>query len=51
MKEHAVENSVTKIAMPRIGSGLDRLDWARVRQMIQETFAETSVEVQVYYIE
>ena len=51
MKAHAVENSVTQIAMPRIGAGLDRLEWTKVREMIRNIFAETSIHVQVYYLE
>ena len=51
MKDHAVDNSVEQIAMPRIGSGLERLDRTKVGEMIQEIFAETRIDVQVYYIE
>lgn len=47
MRDKAVEASVGRIAMPRIGCGLDRLSWPVVRGMIQEIFADTDVEILV----
>ena len=38
-----------KIAMPRIGCGLDRLEWGNVRRMIKCLFADTDVEILVCY--
>lgn len=40
--EHA-----SKIAMPRIGTGLDKLNWNDVEQIIREVFADTDVEILV----
>lgn len=40
------ENS-DKIAMPRIGCGLDHLNWQDVEQIIRELFADTDVEILV----
>lgn len=36
---------VRRLAMPRIGSGLDRLAWSQVRQIIDEVFAGSGIEV------
>lgn len=36
-----------KIAMPKIGCGLDRLNWQEVEQIIKEVFADTDVEILV----
>ena len=36
-----------KIAMPKIGSGLDRLNWQDVEQIIKDVFADTDVEILV----
>lgn len=36
------------IAMPKIGCGLDRLEWSKVRQIVQTLFAPFNVEVIVY---
>jgi len=47
MKVTANEDGVKKIAMPRIGCGLDRLSWEDVKPMIQEIFADTDIEILV----
>ena len=36
-----------RIAMPQIGCGLDRLEWSKVRKIIQTTFEDTDVEILV----
>ena len=41
-------NGITRLAMPRIGCGLDRLNWEDVRELILETFADTRVDIVVY---
>lgn len=45
MKEIMVNLDVTKLAMPRIASGLDRLDKDRVYDIICEVFEDTDVEI------
>jgi O-acetyl-ADP-ribose deacetylase (regulator of RNase III) len=39
--------NINKIAMPKIGCGLDRLQWGKVSEMIKEIFNDTSVEILV----
>lgn len=36
-----------KIAMPKIGCGLDRLNWKDVESIIKEVFADTDAEILV----
>ena len=38
---------VKKLAMPCIGSGLDRLEWVKVRRMIKEIFNNVDIEIVV----
>lgn len=45
MAEIAAQNSITKIAMPKIGCGLDRLHWEEVSSLIQRVFANTETEI------
>jgi hypothetical protein len=45
MREQMKMLSVTKLAMPRIASGLDRLDKDRVYDIICEVFEDTDVEI------
>lgn len=51
LKEALRIRKITKIAMPKIGCGLDRLEWETVKRMIQYIFADTDVEVLVCYNE
>lgn len=39
-----------KIAMPRIGCGLDKLDWEQVYQIITDVFKPTNAEILVYHL-
>ena len=41
---------ITKIAMPKIGCGLDGLDWNKVSDMIQDVFKDTDIEIVVCYL-
>lgn len=45
MKEQAVELGIKKIAMPKIASGLDRLNWAEVKGTINRVFENTDIEI------
>jgi hypothetical protein len=47
MKVIAIKNNITKIAMPIIGCGLDRLNWEQVSKNIQNIFNDTDIEILV----
>jgi len=47
MKAVVLSYEIKKLAMPLIGSGLDRLDWIESRNFIKETFKDTDVEILV----
>ena len=48
MGTHAEENGFRQITMPCIGSGLDKLEWNVVRQLIQDTFRTSPVAIILY---
>ncbi|XP_025019030.1 O-acetyl-ADP-ribose deacetylase 1 isoform X1 [Python bivittatus] len=48
MKIHCLKNEVTHISMPKIGCGLDRLDWKKVSTMLEEVFEDTNIQITVY---
>uniref|UniRef100_A0A3P8WQ02 O-acyl-ADP-ribose deacylase 1 n=1 Tax=Cynoglossus semilaevis TaxID=244447 RepID=A0A3P8WQ02_CYNSE len=48
MKSHCLRNEVTKISMPRIGCGLDRLEWRRVAVILEQVFKHTNISITVY---
>ena len=47
MKKQMQKLNVTKLAMPKIGCGLDKLDWNRVEHIIKNVFADTEIEIAV----
>ncbi|KAF3697137.1 O-acetyl-ADP-ribose deacetylase 1 [Channa argus] len=48
MKSHCVENGVTRMSMPRIGCGLDRLEWRVVSAILEQVFKHTRISITVY---
>jgi O-acetyl-ADP-ribose deacetylase (regulator of RNase III) len=48
MRDHAVLHDVRSISMPRIGAGLDKLQWERVREVLREVFAGTGILLRVF---
>lgn len=49
MKEDCEIHKIDKLAMPKIGCGLDKLHWEDVSVLIKETFIDTNVEILVCY--
>lgn len=47
MKEYVVDNKISKIAMPKIGCGLDKLQWGEVKSILEDIFKDTNVEITV----
>ena len=45
MREQMVDFGITKLAMPLIGCGLDKLEWERVKDVIEDVFEDTDVEI------
>lgn len=47
MKEQCEDYDIKKLAMPRIGCGLDRQNWLDVKALIEKVFADTDIEIMV----
>lgn len=47
MKKLCVAKNINKIAMPLIGCGLDRLQWEKVSEIVQEVFKDIDIEIVV----
>lgn len=41
---------VKTLVMPRIGCGLDKLEWNKVKEMIKDIFKDTDIAIEVYYL-
>ena len=50
LREQAFSRKIKKLAMPKIGCGLDKLHWENVSEIIKEVFGDTDTEVLVRYI-
>lgn len=50
MKAHCQKNKVVSLSMPRIGCGLDRLDWLKVSELITQVFSDSAMTITVYTI-
>jgi len=47
LRELVVAGDVKRIAMPKIGCGLDRLSWGRVKLLMERVFEDVDVEILV----
>ena len=47
MRGYALFNNITKISMPKIGCGLDKLQWTDVFKLIQNTFTYSVIQIQI----
>lgn len=47
MRDICLVEGITKLAMPQIGCGLDRLKWDKVKAIIMEIFSDTEIEIVV----
>lgn len=45
MRNHCIDLNITKLAMPTIGCGLDRLDWESVQDMIGDVFGDDDIRI------
>ena len=50
MSMYCLSRSIKYLAMPKIGCGLDRLQWGRVREMIEEIFTDIDIEILVCHL-
>lgn len=48
MKVHMHENGIRKLAIPKIGCGLDGLEWKEVFNLLQRVFFREPVEIVLY---
>nr|XP_036220583.1 ADP-ribose glycohydrolase OARD1 isoform X3 [Bactrocera oleae]XP_036220584.1 ADP-ribose glycohydrolase OARD1 isoform X3 [Bactrocera oleae] len=48
MREHMRKNKVQKLAIPRIGCGIDGLEWDKVSAELCKVFGDEELEIVVY---
>lgn len=50
LKKKCEYDGINKLAMPKIGCGLDRLNFDRVSGIIKAIFEDTDIEIKVFYL-
>lgn len=50
LKKYIVKHNIHYLAMPKIGCGLDRLNWEDVSILIKEIFNDLDIEIIICYI-
>lgn len=50
MKEICLLENIKYIACPKLGCGLDKLQWGKVREIMKDVFKDTDIEILVCYI-
>ena len=50
LKEELDDRCIKYIAMPRIGCGLDKLEWNKVKTIINSIFADSDINILVCYM-
>ncbi|XP_034654379.1 ADP-ribose glycohydrolase OARD1-like [Drosophila subobscura] len=48
MREHMRKNIVKQLAIPRIGCGIDGLEWDKVSGVLEYVFGQEQLEIVVY---
>ena len=51
MKSHAAMYGVSRIAIPKIGCGLDQMNWQEVVKLLRDVFAYSDIHIVVYTLE
>jgi O-acetyl-ADP-ribose deacetylase (regulator of RNase III) len=50
LRELCKQLKVSELSIPRIGCGLDRLEWTRVKKYLEGVFKDTDITITVYYL-
>ena len=51
MRDHNVKNGVENVCMPKIGCGLDKLQWHKVLAMIREIYKGSDIQITIYHFD
>lgn len=50
MRNQCDEKDIKKLAMPMIGCGLDKLEWDKVKDVIEDVFCDSDIEIVIYFL-
>ena len=50
LREFCIKHGVVNIAMPKIGCGLDKLQWEKVYTILRRVFNETDIKITIFVL-
>lgn len=50
LKDLCVANKLKSVSMPKLGCGLDKLEWNMVKMYMETIFKNVNIELNVYYL-
>lgn len=50
LRDMCSKHNIKYLAMPKIGCGLDKLQWNKVRKILEDTFKDTDIEILICYL-
>ena len=50
MRDYCIKYNIHYLAMPKIGCGLDKLQWGKVREIIKEEFKDVDIQIEIRYL-
>ncbi|XP_020616520.1 O-acetyl-ADP-ribose deacetylase 1-like isoform X1 [Orbicella faveolata] len=48
LRIHCQEHGVDKLTIPRLGTGVDKIDWPFVRRILEDVFKDTDISITAY---
>eukprot|EP00102_Acyrthosiphon_pisum_P014799 XP_008185048.1 PREDICTED: O-acetyl-ADP-ribose deacetylase 1-like [Acyrthosiphon pisum] len=48
LREYCESNNINKVALPKIGSGCDQLNWEQIRTMLRYIFKNSEIKIMIY---
>ena len=50
LKDFCVSGGIKSVSMPKIGCGLDKLEWSMVKRYLDSIFKDTNIDITIYYL-
>lgn len=51
LKKLCVDNNISELHIPKIGTGMDKLHWPKVFRLLNSVFYQTNIDVTVWYLD
>ena len=48
LRDHCLGNNIRKLAIPRLGTGYDQLEWLFVKDILEQVFSNCEITITAY---